>query len=279
MFTPKKSLGQHFLRDANIARNIVALLDVCESDTVLEIGPGPGALTDLLLATPARHILALEIDGRAVEELRARYAGEPRIEVIHADVLETDIAPLAASAGSPLRVLGNLPYNITSQILFHMFASHASVRDCVFMMQREVAQRIAAHPNSKEYGILSVMTRLHADARIAMPVSPNVFRPRPAVWSAVMHFTFHETQLARVRDPELLRRVVRAAFGKRRKILSNALKDIGLEAASAPAAVIPYLQARAEQLALDDFIIVTNALHDAGLRLWPAESASFPSSP
>ena len=187
-YFPKKSLGQHFLHDGNIARNIVAQLDPRPEDHVLEVGPGPGVLTRLLAASGC-HLVAADVDARAVEELRAIFpAGDfPRVELLHADILSLDPMTLLPPGAAKLRVIGNLPYNITSQILFRLFDFHDAVSDAVVMMQREVAERILAPEGNKEYGILSVVTQTHAAVRRCFHVSPNVFTPKPKVWSTVLH--------------------------------------------------------------------------------------------
>lgn len=254
---PKKSLGQHFLHDANIARNIVGLLAPTADDVVVEIGPGEGVLTALLAATGAR-VIAVDVDPRAVALITDRIAAErwTNVEVLHADILTLDLATLARTRGTHLRVIGNLPYYITSQILFALYDAHPHVRDAVVMMQREVADRITAAPGTKECGILSVVTALHARVAGSFLVSPNVFTPKPRVWSRVLHL---DMQMAREVDAHVyvvFRRLVRDAFGLRRKTLLNSLRHAGYDitAIEADAHAASLLGKRPEALALDDFL-------------------------
>ncbi len=262
-YTPKKSLGQHFLHDRNIARNIVAQLDPRPGETVLEIGPGPGVLTSLLAETGCR-VIAADIDQRAVDTLRGMFPAEkfPLVEPVHADILSLDLSALGGSEAAPLRVLGNLPYNITSQILFRLFDQPGHIRDAVFMMQREVAERIIADPGCKEYGILSVITQTHADVRRCFNVSPNVFTPRPKVWSSVIHVELRRERLVQIKNYSFFRRLVKATFGQRRKTLSNSLKQLELTRDTLPADAAAFLTQRPEQLSVGDFITLSNLIED-----------------
>jgi 16S rRNA (adenine1518-N6/adenine1519-N6)-dimethyltransferase len=263
-YIPKKSLGQHFLHDANIARNIVRAFDPQVEDVVLEIGSGPGVLTSLLAEHGCR-LVAVDVDARAVAVLREQFppGKYPHVRVMQADVLALDLHALAAEHGAALRMIGNLPYNITSQILFHMFDRHAAVRDAMFMMQREVAERIMAPANCKEYGILSVITQVHASVRRCFNVSPNVFTPRPRVWSTVLHLRMHDTGLAQIRNYSFFRKLVKATFGQRRKTISNSLKQLGIMPGDAGDAAA-FLTLRPEQLTVKDFITLGNLIdtHD-----------------
>ena len=219
-FSPKQSLGQNFLTDPNTARKIVAALRAPEGGAVVEIGPGTGALTGLLLACfPA--LTALEIDARAVAYLQAEYPG---LDVRQADVLDVDWAALAGEKDGRLYVIGNLPYYITSPILFGLLEHRRHLHEAVLMMQREVAQRLVAAPRTKDYGIPSVLTQLYARPELLFSISRNVFYPKPDVTSAVIRLAFDE-RAAPVPDvdPAFLRTVVRAAFNQRRKTLHNSL--------------------------------------------------------
>jgi 16S rRNA (adenine1518-N6/adenine1519-N6)-dimethyltransferase len=264
-YSPKKSLGQHFLHDGNIARNIVAALSPRHGDHVVEIGPGPGVLT-ALLAEYDVALTAVEVDGRAVEALRQRFPADawPRLELRHEDVLRCDIPELMARTGKPLRIIGNLPYNITSQILFRLFDAAHAVEDAVFMMQKEVAERILSLPGSKEYGILSVITQAHGRASKCFHVSPNVFVPRPKVWSTVLHFHFTQNRLGEIENYSFFRMLVKATFGQRRKTLGNSLRQLGVDPRSVPAEAMDFLPRRPEQLSLAEFISLSNILapHD-----------------
>ncbi len=260
-YTPKKSLGQHFLHDMNIARNIVAELAPAAGDVVLEIGPGKGVLTSLLAQSGAK-LIAADIDERSIAVLRERFAadGAELVELRHANILDMDLAELRGAGAGKLRVIGNLPYNITSQILFHLFAQHGEVRDGVFMMQREVADRLVAPPGRKDYGILAVMTQLHARVRRCFHVSPNVFTPKPKVWSSVVHLEFRDDLLAEIRNYSFFRHLVKSTFGKRRKTIANSLRFADIDASTLTEDQAHYLTLRPEQLAVRDFITLSNIL-------------------
>lgn len=218
---PKKSLGQNFLRDDNIARKIVAALQPQESDTVIEIGPGEGALT-VFLAGRVREMILVELDPRAISVLRDRF-GNASTHIVQADFLEYDLAEVSRRTGDRVRVVGNIPYNITSPILFHILDNRAVVKDATLMMQREVARRLVAGPGSKEYGIPSVFCDCFARVEKLFDVSPNVFFPRPEVFSSVVRITPLVTPRYPLIDEGFFRAMVRSVFGKRRKTLRNSL--------------------------------------------------------
>ena len=260
-YQPKKSLGQHFLHDGNIARNIVSALDPRDGDHVVEIGPGPGVLTALLAERELR-LTAVEVDARAVDALRERFPTESHqgMQVLHEDVLRCDFEALAEGRPRSLRLIGNLPYNITSQILFHAFEQQSVITDAVFMMQREVAERLLAGPGGKEYGILSVITGAHATVRKCFHVSPNVFVPRPKVWSTVVHFDLRENRLGEIENYSFFRMLVKATFGQRRKTLGNSLRQLDIERDALPPEVGAYLPLRPEALSVGEFITLSNLL-------------------
>ena len=277
---PKKRLGQHFLTDRAVVRQIVEAVDAPAGGRVVEIGPGEGALTADLLAR-APDLVALEVDPEAVAHLRARF---PALDVRQTDVLEADWRALAAGgrdrqrpdvtpaadAEPPnpqppvptptpraLTVVGNLPYYITSPILFGLLDAREVVRRAVVMVQKEVADRIVAPPGSKTYGTLSVYFALYARTRLVVDVPPRAFRPPPAVDSAVVAVDFG------VDPPEVpfeaLQRTVRAAFGQRRKMLRNSLGPLAREAGVA----LPDADAtlRPEAVAPADFVRLARLLH------------------
>lgn len=253
---PKKSLGQHFLRDPNTIRKIADSLGAPPEAAVVEIGPGTGALTGLL-AERYGNLTAIEIDRRAVEQISASLPG---VDVRHQDVLELDWPRLASEKGEPLWVIGNLPYNITSPILFDLLDARGHLRRALLMMQAEVARRLVAAPRTKDYGILSVQTQLWSEPRILFRVGRNVFFPRPAVDSAVVALEFGGPSPDV--DPEALRRVVRTAFNQRRKTLRNALKSLAAELdASVPAAVA---ERRAEELTPAEFVDLAHTMFASG---------------
>jgi 16S rRNA (adenine1518-N6/adenine1519-N6)-dimethyltransferase len=218
----KKSLGQHFLTDGNIIRKIVDAIPAKEDDLVIEIGPGSGAVTEVLLEK-FKHVKAIELDQRMVEVLSEEY---PDLEVIHQDILEYDWS-VHENEERDIHVMGNLPYYITSQIMFGLFEYRSILSSATLMMQKEVAERIVAEPRSKQYGILSVQSQLMSSPEILFDVSPHVFSPPPNVHSSVIQFTFDKDELA-CTDAHL-KKVVRMAFNQRRKKLSNALKRLDTE--------------------------------------------------
>ena len=250
---PQKRWGQHFLCDPAVARRIVALADVGRDDVVLEIGPGLGALTDELAARVGRLYL-VEIDRGLAAQLETRYASFPGVRLVVGDILALPLAEVVPEA--PVTVVANLPYNISAPVLFELLALRERFPRAVLMLQREVAARLVARPRADEYGRLSVLVQAFADVRVAFGVSRRSFFPAPEVDSAVVDVRWSVAPRVETGDVATFHRVVRAAFGKRRKMLRNALADLGLpaarlEAAFAAAAVDP--QARAETLDLAAF--------------------------
>jgi 16S rRNA (adenine1518-N6/adenine1519-N6)-dimethyltransferase len=255
---PKQSLGQNFLIDENIVRNIIREFQPTEHDVVVEIGPGQGALT-AHLAGHVRHLVLIEIDGRIIEQLEEKFSS-PSVTILHDDVLDVDFVKLQKKFGERLRVIGNLPYHMTSPILFKIFDEATAVRDLTIMVQREVAERITATPGGKEYGILAVMTGFYGTPKAHFTVSPNCFYPKPKVTSTVMSIRLHDTPSYEAVDREAFRLVVRTTFGKRRKTLRNSLRYLPYDESvlSRALAESPIsLEKRPEQLTLDEFIILT----------------------
>lgn len=252
----KKSLGQHFLRDGNMIQKIVHAISADKEHRIVEIGPGDGALTGELLNAYS-DVIAIEIDQRMAEHLRELY---PQLNLIEEDILKCDWNRFL-DTDKPVHVIGNLPYYITSQILFSIFEHRERITSALLMMQREVAERIVADPHSKEYGILSVQSQLMSTPEILFDVPPSVFSPPPKVMSSVVQFVFDKGRLAC--SDKNLKTVVRMAFNQRRKKLSNALKrldaelpadefDFSLRAEALPPAMYEKLTARLEQLGTFD---------------------------
>lgn len=218
---PKKSLGQHFLQDGNIIRRIAETIPAKKNDPVIEIGPGTGRLTKELLSMYS-HIRAVEIDGRAVDYLRKEF---PSVDHIHADILNISWDKLLAGyKDKEIHIVGNLPYFITSQILFTVLEHRKNLNSATLMMQKEVAERLVATPRTKEYGILSVQVQLMSSPEIVFNVSKNAFYPPPKVTSSVVVLKFDKPELNC--SDRNLKKVVRTAFQQRRKKLSNSLKPI-----------------------------------------------------
>lgn len=252
---PRKRFGQHFLHDVGILQRIVECIAPQANDRLVEIGPGEGALT-LPLLKAAGKLTAIELDRDLIEPLRARAQAIGELTIVNADVLKVDLRELAQ--GTPLRVVGNLPYNISTPILFHCLNHADAIRDMHFMLQKEVVERMAAAPGSKIYGRLSVMLQLRCSVEPLLHVPPGAFRPPPKVDSAVVRLTpLPATALPNV-DMDLLERIVRAAFGQRRKTLSNALSTIATSAEMNAAGIDP--RARAEQLPPAAFVALAQIL-------------------
>jgi len=254
MVAPKKSLGQNFLRDDNIARKIVGQIELQRDGLVIEIGPGSGALTKHLINTGA-EVVVVEIDARAVAMLREIFGSS--ITIIHSDVLALDLHELKRKYNKPMRVVGNIPYYITSDILFWLFEHRQNAVDATIMMQLEVGQRLTASPGTKEYGILSVFAQYYSKPRFLFRVSPNCFYPKPSVESAVIQLDF-SVNSPPVHD-RLFRTVVRGTFGKRRKTLFNGLRFLGF--VESDLKQVDYdLTKRPEQLTQYDFLTLVRLL-------------------
>jgi 16S rRNA (adenine1518-N6/adenine1519-N6)-dimethyltransferase len=262
--SPKKSLGQNFLVDPRAQERIVAAAEVRDTDVVVEIGAGLGALT-WRLAEVAKKVIAIDRDAHLVPILRRELADRPNLEIVLGDALEFDLGQAARAAGQPLVVVGNLPYVVTSPVLFATLeaAQGGQVVDrAIFMVQKEFAQRMLAPPGSRTYGRLSVMVQQAASAEILFHVGAGAFLPPPAVTSTVLRLRPRAQPLAPVSDAGLFARIVREAFGARRKMLRRALEPGfgGARAAAAlEAAGIPGTR-RAEELAVADFARLANAL-------------------
>jgi 16S rRNA (adenine1518-N6/adenine1519-N6)-dimethyltransferase len=259
----KKKFGQNFLADPSTAEMIVARSGITPEDTVLEIGPGLGALT-VPLARGARRVIAVERDGDLLPLLRNELMakGIDNVETINSDILDVDMGGLA---DGKIVVVGNLPYNISSQILIRLVAARDSVSRAVFMFQKELAERIVAPPGCKEYGRLSVVLQYCADIRTVAEVGSGLFYPRPKVDSEVIEIRFKEKPDAPADDESFLFDVIKAAFGKRRKTLRNSLGgseltiDVaGITAALEDAGIDPVR--RAETLTVSEFVALSNAL-------------------
>ena len=223
---PKKSLGQHFLCAMPTIGKIVDALAPSPADDVIEIGPGPGIMTGLI-AERARRCVAIDTDGAMIAVAREELAGRGNIAFLHGDILEQEIDGIAeacsAPSSGPFKLIGNLPYNISSPILFWMIERRAYLSRAVIMVQKEVARRIAASPGGKEYGILSVVVQCFARVEKLFDVSAKSFIPPPKVTSSVLRLDFTKPHEPAPRDEAFFRNVVRSAFGKRRKTLRNAL--------------------------------------------------------
>jgi 16S rRNA (adenine1518-N6/adenine1519-N6)-dimethyltransferase len=266
---PKKRLGQHFVIDARVLQRIVENADLTPEDIVVEIGAGNGGLTAPLVQR-AGKVYALEIDSILIPILQAKFAGNKQIEIIPGDALQFDYAGLFERWRRPLKIVANLPYEISTPILFRFFEERKCFSVLVLMLQKEVARRLVAPPGSKEYGPLSLWTRLYTETRLLFPVSPQSFHPEPKVASAVVRLDMLPRPRIALNDPGALRKVIQSAFTYRRKTLGNALR-LGefshfsleeIQEALGRAGIDP--QVRGEKLSLEEF-------HQAALSL-----SSFP---
>jgi 16S rRNA (adenine1518-N6/adenine1519-N6)-dimethyltransferase len=217
--TKRRALGQHFLRDRAIARAVVDLVAPARADLVVEIGPGEAALT-ADLAARAGHVVALEIDPALAARVRERV---PTAEVLEADARTWEYARLERPPGGRVLVVGNLPYSVSKPILAALVRARGKIDEMALMLQREVAERVAAPPGGKVYGSLSVLTQLYCDVRVAFHVPPGAFRPPPKVESAVIHLRVLPGPRVPVADEDAFHSLVRAAFARRRKTLANAI--------------------------------------------------------
>jgi 16S rRNA (adenine1518-N6/adenine1519-N6)-dimethyltransferase len=257
----KPKLGQNFLIDAQAIERIAASLGDLSGHTVIEIGPGAGAITGTLAARAA-HVLAVELDSALAAHLRTQFPAG-RVTVLEQDVLNFDFAAAAAAAGERLAVVGNLPYGITSQILLKLAASHASLDRAVLMVQREVADRITSGPGSRDYGLLSVTVQIYGPAQNLFTLPPESFSPPPDVHSTVFRWRFAPRFEELGLSEESFLPFIRKAFAQKRKTLANNLRAAGI----APAAVTAALaqtgidpQARAEALTVEAFAALWHAL-------------------
>lgn len=248
---PLKKFGQNYLKDHNILNKIVDEISPHQEDNILEIGPGLGSLTEKLVQKGIRFT-AVEIDKRVIDDLKKQF---PTLHIIHNDFLDVNLADLLRNKTDRLRVVGNIPYNLTSPILFKMIENNSIVKDSILMVQYEVARRMTAKQGVKDYGILSVLLSYFAEVKLAFKVSPNVFYPKPKVDSAVVHINFKElTESSEFQKTFIL--VVKASFGNRRKMLRNSFSNsIFAEINFANSGID--LSKRAEQLKLDDFLTLT----------------------
>ena len=253
-----KKLGQNFLIDENIVRNIVAAAELSDKDTVLEVGPGIGTLTQGLAESGA-SVVAVELDKRLLPVLDTTLEGYDNVRIVNGDILQVDI--MQTVGVDEFKVCANLPYYITTPIIFALLEKRLPMERLVAMVQKEVAERMAAKPGGKDYGALSVAIQYYTEPEIAFIVPPSSFIPAPSVDSAVIVCKRREKPPVEVCDEALFFRVVKAAFSLRRKMLNNSLKNMGIKGEQ----VAKWLELagvdgkrRAETLSLEDFAALTN---------------------
>lgn len=243
----KKHLGQHFLKDKSIAERIAGILTLENTDTVLEVGPGTGVLSTYLQKRDIRDLSAIEIDKESILYLKREMPG---LKIIEGDFLKYD---LENHCEGPMAIIGNFPYNISSQIFFKALDNKDKVIELAGMIQKEVAERISSPPGSKVYGILSVLLKVYYDIEYLFDVPPGVFSPPPRVTSAVIRMKRNRSDGPGC-DEQMLKRIVKATFNQRRKMIRNSIRS----AYNIGEAQNKLLQKRPEQLALEEFIELTS---------------------
>jgi len=254
--TPRKRFGQNFLHDQNIIYNIISTIQVKPGEHWVEIGPGQGALTEPLLKQGSR-LEVVELDRDLVVLLNNKFRQYSHLQIHSADALKFNFSALAED-NEKLRIIGNLPYNISTPLMFHLLGNASCIDDMHFMLQKEVVDRICASPGSKKYGRLSVMMQYYCATELLFEVPPESFDPAPKVMSAFVRLVPHQRPPVQVNNMEMLNRVVTQAFSQRRKTLRNSLKKLIAEDAIIALNIDPAL--RAEALSLKDFAKLSNLL-------------------
>jgi 16S rRNA (adenine1518-N6/adenine1519-N6)-dimethyltransferase len=268
-FVFQKKFGQNFLIDTHVLDKIIAAAEITKDDFVLEIGPGIGTMTQYL-ACAARKVVAVEIDKALIPILEDTLSDYDNARVINNDVLKVDIAKLAEeeNGGKPIKVVANLPYYITTPIIMGLFENHVPIKSITVMVQKEVADRMQVGPGTKDYGALSLAVQYYAKPYIVANVPPNCFMPRPKVGSAVIRLERYEEPQVKVKDENLMFRIIRASFNQRRKTLANGLKnsaeldytkeeiEAAIEALGRGASI------RGEALTLEEFAKLADFLYD-----------------
>ena len=253
---PLKKFGQNYLKDRNIVNKIIKEISPEPEDFIIEIGPGLGVLTRELYNIN-RNLTAIEIDKRVIEHLKNTL---PELNLVNADFLDFELNSLIHHSNTKLRIVGNIPYNLTAPIIFKLINSNRIIKDAVFMVQFEVAKRMTAKKRSKDYGIFSILLNYFADVKLCFNVSPNVFYPKPKVYSTVVHISFKKDLIDPIFNSFFIK-VIKASFGNRRKTLKNSLNNSIFGQLNFEECGID-LSLRAEQLEINDFIVLTKFIMD-----------------
>ncbi len=261
---PRKDLGQNFLVNGEVVHRILEAAQIQSYESVLEIGPGEGALTGELLER-AGKLMAVEIDEALFNKLQEKSANFRKLKLIREDILQISFSELARWANSPkLVVVANLPYYITSQVLLKLLDNRMFIDRAILMVQREVGRRIAAAPGSKNYGMLSIMVQLRTEPCLLFDIPPECFRPKPQVHSSLLRLAFRDSPPVAIKNEEIFYRTVKAAFSMRRKMLKNSLRSLGgltvddLHTVAAKTGID--LCRRAETLSLEEFASLSNTM-------------------
>lgn len=263
-YKPKKFLGQNFLVDHNIAKKIVASLEIKPEDIIVEIGPGQGVLTKYI-SHLTDNFVAVELDRSIYEKLSFEYKG--KLKLIHKDFLKVDLENdirnifenKNISGEHKLKIIGNIPYNITTEILFKLYDSVEIIDSAILMMQKEVARRLTAQPHTKDYGILAIQTQVHCDPKILFNVPPTAFFPKPNVDSSIVRFDFNKTGFE-IQDKELFKTLVKQSFSQRRKTMKNSLKKFFQDLNIQPEKIDFDFTRRAETVSIEEFIGLLNSV-------------------
>ncbi|MFO7890739.1 MAG: 16S rRNA (adenine(1518)-N(6)/adenine(1519)-N(6))-dimethyltransferase RsmA [bacterium] len=254
-----KNIGQHFLKDKHIAEKIVNLIEITDDDLILEIGPGDGRLTQFLVETPARKVTAVEIDNRFAQLLRKKFHQAENLEIINADFLEFADG-FFKHHQKRIHIVGNLPYYITSPILFKLLEYRSKIGTSVFTVQKEVADRLTSAPHSKTYGIPSVLFQLYSEVKQVFTISRNSFFPVPEVDSSVIKINFFENPLYPLENEEFFRILLKKLFSQRRKMIRNTLKTVIRDKKLLNELSIDVTK-RPENLTIKQFVQLSNELH------------------
>jgi len=253
----RKRFGQNFLHDSNVIHNIINSIGVAPGQNVVEIGPGMGALTEQLLQKTAGNLTAIELDRDLVSLLQTRFSDYPDFKIDQADALKFDFSQIATE-NEPLRIVGNLPYNISTPLIFRLLSFAPLIKDMHFMLQKEVVDRLSAAAGNRNYGRLSVMAQYHCQIIALFDVPPQAFRPQPKVDSAIVRLIPYEKPPFLARDHRCLADLVRTAFNQRRKTLRNNLKGLITDQQLLSIDINPSV--RAETLTPADFVRISNLL-------------------
>ena len=264
---PRKRLGQSFLMEQNVIRKIAALANVTKNDIVVEIGAGIGVLTEDL-AQNAAKLIAVEMDDKLIEVLKDKLLKYNNVQIYSGDILKFDFGAIARDGQQKIKVIGNVPYNISSQVLFHLLSFRKIIDSFVLMLQKEVIQRLVAPPGGKDYGVPSVILQMFASVEKVLDVPAGCFYPRPKVESSVIKGFFLERPLVELANEEFLFRLVRDAFAQRRKMLINNLKKSKLLEGVSESFLKEALklagidgQRRGETLSVEEFGLLSNILY------------------
>lgn len=253
----RKRFGQNFLHDQTVINCIIRAVNPKPDHTIIEIGPGQGAITESLVESGA-NITAIEIDKDLIRYLTVTFISKENFKLIDSDALKIDFSNLAPPSGEKLRIVGNLPYNISTPLIFHLLSFKEHVDDMYFMLQKEVVDRMAAEPNCKAYGKLSIMCQYHCDVQKVIDVPPGCFNPAPKVQSAVVKLRIRPYPTAIANCEKTLSAIVSAAFQQRRKTVNNALKNLVTVQDLEACGVDP--KNRPDTLSIDDYIMLANRL-------------------